>query len=205
MKQLRTVCLLALMATVGTAAAQDAGFDPDAFAKELNTAIKAKRGEGVTVSGDPRASGFVKSVDWAREMTSQPPQFGVVVLDKNKKPIDVLGGTAPIVVVGSGIDIPGYQLPAGGSFKTIGAAEWTRTISEIANQAEPPAPSEDIEKAVTVVADATDYIADKLCSRRSHPTKIVFHLTAGFDLVFTGETGSQVEWDLEVVCARMAK
>lgn len=204
MKQLWSACLLAVMATAGTAAAQDNGFDPDAFAKELNTAIKAKRVEGVTISGDPRATGFLRS-DWAREMTNPPPQFGVVVLDKNKKPIDVLGGTAPVVVVGSGIEVPGYQLPSGGSFKTIGAAEWTRTVAEIANQAEPPAPSEDIEKAVTVVADATDYIADKLCSRRSHPTKIVFHLTAGFDLVFTGETGSQVEWDLEVVCARMAK
>ncbi|WP_163265583.1 hypothetical protein [Chelativorans alearense] len=63
--------------------------------------------------------------------------------------------------------------------------------------------SEDIQKAVATIADATDYIAEKLCGRRSRPTKLTLHLTAGFDLVFSGETGSQVEWDLETVCPRM--
>jgi hypothetical protein len=64
------------------------------------------------------------------------------------------------------------------------------------------APTGDIGRAVETIADATDYIAERLCSRRSRPTKLVLHLTAGFNLVFSGETGSQVEWDLEIVCNR---
>jgi hypothetical protein len=62
--------------------------------------------------------------------------------------------------------------------------------------------TQDIQQAVQAVADTTDYIADHLCKKRSRPTKITLHLTAGFKLVFEGETGSEVEWDLETVCAR---
>ena len=62
--------------------------------------------------------------------------------------------------------------------------------------------SDDIQKAVGVVADTTDFIAEKLCKRPSRPTKITLNLTAGFNLVFSGETGSEVEWDLEAVCPR---
>lgn len=71
------------------------------------------------------------------------------------------------------------------------------TVSVFAN-----APTDDIRRAVDAIAGATDYIAESLCSRPSRPTKLVLHLTAGFDLVFSGETGSQVEWDLEIVCSR---
>lgn len=61
----------------------------------------------------------------------------------------------------------------------------------------------DIKKAVGVIVETTDYIAEALCSKRSRPTKITLHLTAGFELVFSGETGSEVEWDMETVCDRM--
>lgn len=64
------------------------------------------------------------------------------------------------------------------------------------------APTEDIGRAVDTVVNATDYIAEQLCSKKSRPTKLTLHLTAGFNLVFSGETGSQVEWDLEIVCNR---
>ncbi|MGO4480409.1 MULTISPECIES: hypothetical protein [Rhizobium] len=184
--------------------AQEPAFDGDAFAKEVNAEIKARKFEGVTVTGDPRQAAPMADYKWAKELTASPPQFGIVVLDKDKKPIDVLGGSAPYVVTGSEIAIAGYDLPAGGSFKTVGAAGWTKAVSELATEEASP-PSEDIQKAVGVVADATDYIAGQLCKRKSHPTKIVFHLTAGFELVFNAETGSEVEWDLEIVCSRMEK
>lgn len=62
--------------------------------------------------------------------------------------------------------------------------------------------TDDIKKAVQAVADTTDYIAGNLCKKRSRPTRITLRLTAGFKLVFEGETGSEVEWDMETVCAR---
>lgn len=201
LKPIFLACVLAIGAS--TTSAQDAAFDGDAFAKEMNAAIKAKNIDGVTVKGDPKAALPATDYKWAKDLTSSPPEFGIVVLNKDKKPIDILGSAAPYVVKGSDIKIAGYDLPKGGSFKTIGAAEWTRTVSELAVADEVPPPSKDIQKAVSVVADATDYIASKLCARKSHPTKITFHLTAGFDLVFSGETGSEVEWDLEEVCKRM--
>jgi len=194
-----------LLFVPGMSSAQEPAFDGDTFAKEVNAAIKLKKLEGIKVVGDPRQVAPTTDYKWAKELTASPPQFGVVVLDKNKKPIDVLAGSAPYVVTGSDIAIAGYDLPAGGSFKTVGAAGWTKAVSELATAEEAAAPSDDIQKAVGVVADATDYIAGQLCKRKSHPTKIVFHLTAGFELVFNAETGSEVEWDLEVVCARMAK
>ncbi|WP_027163667.1 hypothetical protein [Mesorhizobium sp. WSM1293] len=61
----------------------------------------------------------------------------------------------------------------------------------------------DVQKAVEAIGNTTDFIAASLCSKPSRPTKITLHLTAGFDLVFSGETGSEVEWDLEIVCPRM--
>jgi hypothetical protein len=184
--------------------AQEPAFDGDAFAKEVNAAIKLKKVDGVKVVGDPRQGIPTTGYKWAKELTASPPQFGVVVLDKDKKPVDVLAGSAPYLVTGSEITIAGYDLPAGGSFKTVGAAGWTKAVGELATAEEVQPPSDDIQKAVSVVSDATDYIAGQLCKRKSHPTKIVFHLTAGFELVFNAETGSEVEWDLELVCPRMA-
>ncbi|MBY5808955.1 hypothetical protein [Rhizobium leguminosarum] len=199
------ICFLAvLLLAPGMTHAQEPAFDGDAFAKEVNAAIKLKKVDGVKVVGDPRQGIPTTGYKWAKELTASPPQFGVVVLDKDKKPVDVLAGSAPYLVTGSEITIAGYDLPAGGSFKTVGAAGWTKAVGELATAEEVQPPSDDIQKAVSVVSDATDYIAGQLCKRKSHPTKIVFHLTAGFELVFNAETGSEVEWDLELVCPRMA-
>ncbi|TOC16501.1 hypothetical protein CGJ90_24065, partial [Vibrio parahaemolyticus] len=86
----------------------------------------------------------------------------------------------------------------------VGSAGWTKAVSEIATNvqiAKKPS-NNSIVKAVDVITDATDYIAEQLCAKRSRPTKLTLYLDAGFELVFSASSGSKIEWDLEVICDR---
>lgn len=134
------------------ALAQDEGFDGDAFAAEMNEALKQRGLVGVTVS-------------------------------------------------------PSVHFDAGSSTDTMGSASagWGDMSATTATGSDEPStepPSEDIGEAVDTVVGASNFIAGRLCPNPYRPTKLILHLTAGFNLVFTGETGSQVEWDLEVICNR---
>jgi hypothetical protein len=130
-----------------------------------------------------------------------PVEFGIVVKDASGKPYDVLSSAAPYRVSEDRIYVPGYALPPGGSFEFVGAAKWQEALKTIAYAESPPVdPS--VQRAIGAIGSATDYVADNLCPYKSRPTKVVHNLTAGFQLVFNAQTGSQVEWDLEVVCSR---
>ncbi len=181
--------------------AQD-GFDAEKFVKKLNTAIKANT-EGVTVNRVAPAPD-VTNQDWIAAVTGKPQDFAVVAMDANDKPIDIFGASAPYKKDNGSISIVGYELPAGGKFKTVGAAGWAEAAAKIAAEKQPvPPPSSSIGKAVSTIIAATDYIAQELCPKPSRPTKLVLNLSAGFELVFTAATGTEVEWDLEVVCKRL--
>lgn len=197
------VAITVLVPSLGTAQ-EPTTFDAEGFVKSLNESLKSKSLEGVRVTGAPNTLSVINE-KWAEELSASPPQFGVVVYDANTKPVDVLGSNAPLVPDGNDINVLGYKLPPGGSFRTVGAAGWTKAVADIAAQEKKAVPSEGIQKAVNTVADATDYIASSLCKLKSRPTKLVLNLTAGFELVFSAETGSEVEWDLELVCPRMAQ
>lgn len=202
-KSIIALAVTVLVPSLGSAQ-ETKTFDTDAFVKSLNDSLKSKSLEGVHVTGAPNTISVINE-KWAEELSASPPQFGVVVYDADTNPVDVLGSNAPLVPDGNDINILGYKLPPGGSFRTVGAAGWTKAVADIAAQEEKAVPSEGIQKAVNTVADATDYIATNLCKLKSRPTKLVLNLTAGFELVFSAQTGSEVEWDLEVVCLRMAQ
>jgi hypothetical protein len=203
---IRSIIALAVTVLIPSlgSAQEPKAFDADEFVKSVNETLKSKSLAGVHVTGAPNTLSVINE-KWAEGLSSSPPQFGVVVYDANTEPVDVLGSNAPLVSDGNDINILGYKLPPGGSFRTVGSAGWTKAVADIAAREEKAVPSEGIQKAVNTVADATDYIASSLCKLKSRPTKLVLNLTAGFELVFSVETGSEVEWDLELVCPRMAQ
>lgn len=148
----------------------------------------------------------------APSTAAPPPDFGIVATDASGKVIDVFGPLTPYVVSPdrSTIEIPSYELPPGGNFKLVGTAGFEEAskkalMTAYATGATPASGgvSDDIKRAVEVINDATDYIATSMCARPSRPSKLILNLSAGFTLVFSAQTGSQVEWDLEVVCPRM--
>jgi hypothetical protein len=140
------------------------------------------------------------STDWSSHAVENAPEFGFVVYDNGGLPVDVFGGTAPFRTMDNTVEITGYNLPEGYSVKTVGTAGYVEAVSMIAQLVE--APSNDVENAVKTVKGASAYIVQELCSAVGRPTEITLNLTAGFKLAFSVETGSQFNWDLEVVCLR---
>ncbi|TOE67006.1 hypothetical protein CGJ44_11155, partial [Vibrio parahaemolyticus] len=137
-------------------------------------------------------------------LTTKPQDFGIVVKDQDGKAIEVFGESTPFERQGQGIYIPGYDIPKNANYELVGSAGWTKAVSEIATNvqiAKKPS-NNSIVKAVDVITDATDYIAEQLCAKRSRPTKLTLYLDAGFELVFSASSGSKIEWDLEVICDR---
>ncbi|HHC6657276.1 TPA: hypothetical protein ACN326_001057 [Vibrio parahaemolyticus] len=177
-------------------------FDSDLFVKKLNQAIKEKH-LGVHVEGFP----FPEDTSlkyWNENLTTKPQDFGIVVKDQDGKAIEVFGESTPFERQGQGIYIPGYDIPKNANYELVGSAGWTKAVSEIATNvqiAKKPS-NNSIVKAVDVITDATDYIAEQLCAKRSRPTKLTLYLDAGFELVFSASSGSKIEWDLEVICDR---
>ena len=205
MSKLSVAVVLVLVSILDLdASAQQTEFDPENFILELNEHLESH--SGVTVSGKvlPDSSMTLLDQDWAEHIARNPQSFGILALDEDKHVVDIFGAETPYTLAGEEITVPGYDLPAGGEFRIVGSAGLVNAAAGLAMAQEVQAPSNDIEKAVETIANATDYIANRLCGQRYRPTKLVLHLTAGFNLVFSGETGSQVEWDLEIVCERFS-
>lgn len=184
------------------ASAQHAEFEPEQFTRELNEYLESH--PGVTVTGEVGSALSWTLLDqgWVEGIARQSQSFGIVAMDSDKRVVDIFGAETPYTLTGGEISVPGYELPEGGEFRIVGSAGLVNAAEAIAMAREVRAPSSDIQKAVDTIINATDYIADRLCAQSSRPTKLILHLTAGFNLVFSGETGSQVEWDLEIVCDR---
>ncbi|MEW8201042.1 MAG: hypothetical protein AB2697_19835 [Candidatus Thiodiazotropha endolucinida] len=176
-------------------------FEMNSFIEDLNNAIKADI-NGVTVKGVIEIPS-ISNQEWLKAVAGTPQDYAVVAVDERGKPIELFGSSTPFEKQAGNISVPGYRLPQGGSYVTVGAAGWAKAASEIAAQNRAlPAINLSIRKAITTISSATDYIAKELCSKRSRPTKLVLNLNAGFELVFNASTGSEVEWDLEIVCNR---
>lgn len=177
-------------------------FKPEQFIKELNKAIKSEH-NGVSVKGFPL---LIESTNrlWAETAIQRPQDFGIVVLDTNGEAIEVFGESTPFEQSGEDIVIPGYTIPDGAKYQLVGSSAWNGAVSQIAAKSAAKKPSnKSIIKAINVITDATDYIAQQLCAKKSRPTKLTLNLNAGFELVFNVSTGSEVEWDLEVICKRL--
>lgn len=177
------------------------------FEDALNLALEKQPGLTVELPDDP--SILVESMSapdysdaWAVNLIRNTPEFGFVVNDADGVPVELLSGNVPFEAVGGEIKVIGYDLPEGYRLSTVGPAEWANTATEIVAFQRYRAPSRAIEKVISTVSGASAYIAQELCDNSWRPTEIVLHLTAGFELVFSGETGSQFTWDLELVCAR---
>lgn len=186
---------------------QEAEFDGNEFVKSLNEQLEEK---GITVIGDAAAfesdgvtgdglDEIVREVPVMKEW----PEYGIVAKARDGTIVDVFGAGVPYTVDADQIKIPGYQAPQGVELQTVGSWEYLAASDDLYAKFESASvPSKSIQKAVDKITAATDYVASTLCPKKSRPTKIVLNLSAGFELVFNAQTGSQVEWDLEVVCTR---
>lgn len=198
MKQFNLITIILFLFS-GNSYAQE-NINMDKFISDLNRAIKYKN-KGVTVKKAPNAA--ISNQAWVEAITKTPQDFAIVAIDAKGNPVEMFGASTPYETTNGAISVPGYALPRGGSYKLVGAAGWAKTASEIAEKkSTAPIPSSSIKKAVGTIARATDYIAQELCTKRSRPTKLTLNINAGFELVFNTSTGSEVEWDLEVVCRR---
>jgi hypothetical protein len=183
-----------------TGHAQEA-FEMNKFVVDLNNAIKTEI-KGVTVKGIVMNPNLA-SQEWLKAMAKTPQDYAVVAMDAEDRPFEIFGASTPLVRDAGTISVPGYQLPQGGRYQIVGAAGWAKAATAIATQRNiMQAINPSIRKAITTISSATDFIAQELCSKRSRPTKLVLNLNAGFELVFNASTGSEVEWDLEIVCKR---
>lgn len=195
-----TVLVLATLLLSFNSLAQD-NSEMEKFVFELNEAIKTDI-KGVTVKGRP-LNPSLYSQEWLKAISNSPQDYAVVATDAQGKAVELFGSSTPFEKKGGIISVPGYNLPKGGKYVTVGAAGWAKAASDIAAQSKAiPTVNSSIRKAITTISSATDYIAKELCSKRSRPTKLVLNLNAGFELVFNASTGSEVEWDLEIVCKR---
>jgi len=177
-------------------------FDKDQFVINLNNEIQKNR-SGVTVRAT-NLNQINNGQIWIETIAKTPQDFAVVAMDSKGEPVDIFGSSTPFKEADGIFLVPGYTLPKGGSFKTVGAAGWNEAALQlVARNNTTSVPNESISKAVDTISSATDYIAKELCSKRSRPTKLVLNLNAGFELVFSASTGSEVEWDLEIVCKRI--
>jgi hypothetical protein len=169
------------------------------------------------------SSSFYKSA-WLAAQASNAPNSGVVVLNEAGIPLDLISGDLVNVLANGTISVPGYALPPGGKFETVGAAGWIASAGKIAQSklfdeklitgttasgggggGFEELPDETIIKAMKAIVAANDYIIAQLCKRPTRPTKITLNLSAGFKLVFDVQTGSQVEWDLDIICKTPVK
>lgn len=186
-------------------------FDAQAFENAVNEEIRNMPGVSFTTTGDFKPAETVDqsadimkqlgiSKDWALNAVENAPNFGFVVSNAQGSPVDVIGGEVPFQTVDNKIEITGYDLPDGWNIKTVGTAGYIGAVSEIAQIVQ--APSSDVENAVKTVKAASAYLFQELCSDVARPTEITLNLTAGFELVFNVETGSQFHWDMEIVCLR---
>lgn len=196
----------AIFLTGGGTAAAAQGFNAQSFEDAVNNAINDMPGVSFTVTGEavPKISEAQTDLairrDWVSHASRNAPEFGFVVNDPEGLPVDVFGGNTPFKTFNDTIEITGYNLPEGFTVNTVGTAGYVAAIEEIAKRVE--APSDDVAKAVQTVKGASAYIVQELCSAVGRPTEITLNLTAGFQLAFSVETGSEFHWDLEVVCAR---
>lgn len=197
----KAVCLTGL----GTiAAAQD--FNAQSFEEDVNNAISDMPGVSFTVNSETKSDAANAQTDiairriWASHAAENAPEFGFVVNDLEGMPVDVFGENTPYQTLKNRIEITGYNLPEGFTVNTVGTAGYVAAVEEIAKRVE--APSNDVEIAVQTVKGASAYIVQELCSAVGRPTEITLNLTAGFQLAFSVETGSEFHWDLEVVCLR---
>ena len=199
MKLYKLITVTLFVVSVNCHAQDD--IDMDKFISDLNKAIKNKN-KGVTVKS-VIPNDAVTNQAWVDAITKTPQDFAIVAVDANGKPVDIFGASTPFEKTNDSITVPGYTLPRGGSYKMVGAAGWAEAAYAIAEtKSTAPTPSSSIAKAVGTITNATDYIAKELCPKRSRPTKLTLNLNAGFELVFNASTGSEVEWDLEIVCKR---
>lgn len=181
------------------------GFDAAAFEAEINAALADMPGVSVEISQDsdlaPPMTNFPDE-EWIEGVATNAPEFGFVVDNAQGVPVEVLSGAAPFETIDGNISVMGYELPEGYSIRTVGPAGWVDAATYIAARKRVGAPSRDIGRAIDTISGAGDYIAQELCARDARPTELVLNLTASFELVFNLETGSQVTWDLEIVCDR---
>lgn len=180
-------------------------FNAAEFEAEINAALAEMPGITVEISEDSDFENAMTDLledQWKEGLATNAPEFGFVVDNAQGLPVEVLSGAAPFETVNGNIAVMGYELPDGHSIRTVGPAGWVDAVTTIADRKRVGAPSRDIGRAIDTISGAGDYIAQELCARDARPTELVLNLTASFELVFNLETGSQVTWDLEIVCDR---
>ena len=206
---LQALVLVCTLPIFDVAIAQENQFTSQDFIDQLNKNL-AERLPGVTMTApDDQVIDFAKfaiayeqpinSLGWAAAATAQPQDFGIVAFDAERNVLDVFGSSTPSIPMGDSLAIPGYQLPAGGTFEVVGAAGYVEAVTQIA--AAPPV-TESVKNVIDKVVGSADYIASSLCAVKGRPTKVVLSLDAGLNWVFNASTGSAFTWDLVEVCPR---
>ena len=133
--------------------AQDV-FDKNKFVLDLNSAIKADI-KGVTAK---RISTYPSiNQEWLHAVTNTPQDYAVIAMDAKGEPIELFGASTPFEIKDNAIFVPGYELPQGGTYKTVGASGWANAASSIAAKNKPEIDSS-IREAVTTISSATDYL-----------------------------------------------
>ncbi|MEM0976219.1 MAG: hypothetical protein AAGJ34_01660 [Pseudomonadota bacterium] len=206
MNMTRSICLCIVVGLGAPTVAQE--FDPNTFEDALNTVLTNMEGVSVemetggiaTMATDVLSTSIYDA--WAIEAAGNTPTFAFIVEDIDGNPVEVFGSDVPFSQSSDGVVIPGMTLEPGETIRTVGSAGYIDAITEIKLQSLQRAPARDIARALRTITDASDYIAAQLCPMRSRPSELVLNLSAGFELVFDVQTGSQVTWNLEEVCER---
>jgi len=180
--------------------AQNEVLNQDTFITELNKALEDQFA-GVTVEGisDSKelieamnVAGFGIDSSWAAAAARNAQDFGIVAMDAGKNVIDVFGASTPFEKTAEGWVFPGYNLPPGGSFNTVGSAGYADAIGKLAKVKNQIEVTSSLKKVVNKIVGAGGYIVDTLCSMHGRPSQIELHLDAGLNWVVKASTDTKV-------------
>ena len=136
-------------------------------------------------------------------VSKNPPKVGVIAKDQQGRLLDIFDLDGQEFEDKKLIHVRGYQLPPGGTFERVGAAGWIKAVGDLrSSYYRSTEVGLTIKDAVTEVDRVSSTIRDLLCLNPGRPTEVVMTFDAGFNIVVAAGAGTQLTWDMEIVCKR---
>ncbi|HCQ56975.1 MAG TPA: hypothetical protein DIU10_03615 [Sulfitobacter sp.] len=173
-------------------------FNEADFLKRLNEALER---DGVTVHSyeDP---GWTFSdpnlIENKLSVQVDLPEYGIAAYEGEELKT-VFGPSVSTIMDENGeiVGVAGYTAGPSTRFSVIGADEYAAKIQEVRSVS---GLDEGLQRAITSMKSATNYIMAELCSTDGRPSQITLNLSADFKLVFGASTGTSATWVMSETC-----
>jgi len=194
---MRTIFLIAF-ALIAPSQSISQQFNEADFLEKLNEALE---GDGVTVHSyeEPERT-FSDPNLIANKMSVMVdlPEYGIAAYE-GEELTTVFGPSVSTVMDENGeiVGVSGYTAGPSTRFSIIGADEYAAKIQEVKMVS---SLDEGVQRAISSMKSATNYIMAELCSTDGRPSQITLNLSADFKLVFGASTGTSATWVMSETC-----